>query len=133
VILEGGVFVIIIAGHSRASNAIERDAAVAVFADMVARARQQDGCLDFSIGADQVDPERINVFECWRDQLSLNAWRKIARGPKVALKGAQVKLYRAEKAEKPFRGRLPLEVPRIRPGASASRQARWSRVRLGCP
>jgi len=93
---------IIIAGHSRARNASERDAAVAAFADMVTRARQQDGCLDFSIGVDPVDPERVNVFECWRDQPSLNAWRKIAKGPRVALKGAQVKLYRTDKAEKPF-------------------------------
>jgi quinol monooxygenase YgiN len=69
---------------------------------MVERARQQDGCLDLSIGADPVDPDRINVFECWRDQPSLNAWRKIAKAPKVALRDVQVKLYRADKAEKPF-------------------------------
>jgi quinol monooxygenase YgiN len=93
---------IIIAGHSRAKNASERDAAVAAFASMVERARQQDGCLDLSIGTDPVDPDRINVFECWRDQPSLNAWRKIAKAPKVALRGVQVKLYRADKAEKPF-------------------------------
>jgi quinol monooxygenase YgiN len=93
---------IIIAGHSRAKNASERDAAVAAFASMVERARQQDGCLDLSIGADPVDPDRINVFECWRDQPSLNAWRKIAKAPKVALRDVQVKLYRADKAEKPF-------------------------------
>ena len=93
---------IIIAGHSRAKSAAERDAAVAAFADMVLRARAQDGCLDLSIGADSVDPERINIFECWRDRESLNAWRKIAKGPKVALKGARVHLYRTDKAEKPF-------------------------------
>ncbi len=93
---------IIIAGHSRARNADERDAAVAAFAGMVERARKHDGCLDLSIGADSVDPERINVFECWRDQPSLNAWRKVARAPKVALREARVKLYRTDKAEKPF-------------------------------
>jgi quinol monooxygenase YgiN len=70
--------VIIIAGHSRTRSAIERDAAVAAFANMVERARKQDGCLDMSMGADSVDPERINVFECWRDHQSLDAWRKIA-------------------------------------------------------
>ena len=93
---------IIIAGYSRTKNAIEREAAVAAFASMVERARQQDGCLDMSIGADSVDPERINIFECWRDQPSLDAWRRIARGPKVALRQAEVKLYRTDKAEKPF-------------------------------
>ncbi|WP_163271175.1 putative quinol monooxygenase [Chelativorans alearense] len=93
---------IIIAGHSRARDGVERDAAVAAFADMVERARKQDGCLDLSISADSVDPDRINVFECWRDQQSLNTWRKIAKGPRVALRDAQVKLYRSDKAEKPF-------------------------------
>ena len=77
---------IIKAGHSRTRNVIERDAAVAAFANMVERARKQDGCLDMSMGADSVDPERINVFECWRDQQSLGAWRKIARPPKVAIR-----------------------------------------------
>jgi quinol monooxygenase YgiN len=99
---EGEAVVIIIAGHSRARNAIERDAAVAAFADMVERARQQDGCLDLSIGADPVDPERINVFECWRDERSLKAWRRVAKGSKVALEAAFVKLYRVGKAEKPL-------------------------------
>jgi quinol monooxygenase YgiN len=92
---------IIIAGHSRARNAVERDAAVTAFADMVERARKQDGCLDLSIGADPVDPERINVFEGWRDQASLKAWRKVAKGPRVALRDVQVHLYRTDQAEKP--------------------------------
>jgi quinol monooxygenase YgiN len=52
--------VIIIAGHSRTKTADERDAAVAAFAKLVEKARKQDGCLDLSISADQVDPERIN-------------------------------------------------------------------------
>lgn len=93
---------IIIAGHSRARNPVERDAAVAAFVPMIERARQQDGCLDMALSADAVDPERVNIFECWRDQPSLDAWRKIAKGPRVALRASQVKLYRADKAEKPF-------------------------------
>ena len=80
----------------------ERDAAVAAFAKLVERARKRDGCLDLSISADSVDPERINVFECWRDQQSLDAWRKVARAPKVVLKKTSVKLYRSDRAEKPF-------------------------------
>ncbi|MCL4301792.1 MAG: antibiotic biosynthesis monooxygenase [Anaerolineae bacterium] len=93
---------IIIAGHSRAKNTHDRDAIVAAFADMVERARKQDGCLDLSISSDSVDPERINVFECWRDQQSLDAWRKIAKPPRVSLRDAHVNLYRSDKAEKPF-------------------------------
>ena len=91
---------IIIAGYSR-TNAEKRDTAVAAFADMVERARKQDGCLDFSIGSDAVDPERVNILECWRDQDALKAWRKVAKGPRVALRDAHVKLYRSDKAEKP--------------------------------
>ena len=93
---------IIIAGHSRTRSAEERDAAVAAFAKLVEKARKQSGCLDMSISADSVDPARINLLECWRDQQSLDAWRKIARAPKVALRDTSVKLYRSEKAEKPF-------------------------------
>ena len=93
---------IIIAGHTRVKTATERDAAVAAFAKMVERARAQDGCLDLSITADSLEADRVNIFECWRDQPSLDAWRKIARGPKVALRDAQVKLYRSDKAEKPY-------------------------------
>lgn len=93
---------IIIAGHTRTATAPERDAAVAAFARLVARARQQDGCLDLSIAADPVDPARINVFECWRDQPALDAWRRRARAPKVALAETRVRLYRPDGAEDPF-------------------------------
>jgi quinol monooxygenase YgiN len=93
--------VIIIAGYTL-TEADKRDAAVDAFADMVGRAREQDGCLDLSIGADSVDPERVNIFECWRDQPCLDAWRKVAKGPRVKLREAHVKLYRSDKAEKPF-------------------------------
>lgn len=80
----------------------DRDAAVAAFADMVARARDQDGCLDFSISADAVDPDRVDVFECWQDAPALSAWRKVARGPRVAVGRSRVNLYRTDRAEKPF-------------------------------
>ena len=58
--------------------------------------------LDLSISADSVDPDRINLFECWRDQQSWKAWRKIAKPPRVKLRESFVKLYRSDKAEKPF-------------------------------
>lgn len=92
---------IIIAGYSLAA-ADQRDAVVAAFAGMVAQARSQDGCLDLAISADAVDPERLNLFELWRDQQALDAWRKVAKGPRVKLKTSNVKLYRTENAEKPM-------------------------------
>ncbi len=91
---------IIIAGYT-INDAHKRDAAVAAFAEMVARARKFDGCLDLSISADAVDPERSNLFECWRDEQAWKAWRKVAKGPRVKPRHAHVTLYRIDKAE-PF-------------------------------
>ena len=34
---------------------------------VVERARTTDGCLDFSISPDLLDPRRINVYERWAD------------------------------------------------------------------
>ena len=93
---------IIIAGHTL-TEADRRDAAIQAFSKMLERARMYDGCLDLSISADPLDAERINVFELWRDQESLNAWRTVARAPRgIKIRKADVKLYRTEKAEKPF-------------------------------
>ncbi|MCC6178457.1 MAG: antibiotic biosynthesis monooxygenase [Chloroflexi bacterium] len=92
---------IIIAGYTL-TETDERDAAVAAFAEMVARVRKADGCLDVSISADSVDPERVNVVELWRDQQSLDAWRNVARAPDVEDRETYVKLHRTEKAEEPF-------------------------------
>ena len=93
---------IIIAGHSRAKTGAERDANVGAFAEMVGQARTQDGCIDFAISADALDPERSNILEIWRDEQAWKAWRKIAKAPRVKRGIAEVKLYRSEKAEKPF-------------------------------
>jgi quinol monooxygenase YgiN len=93
--------VIIIAGYSL-TDADQRDAAVAAFADMVQRARKHDACLDVAISADSIDPDRMNVFELWRDQQSLDAWRTVANPPHVNLRETSVKLYRTDKAEEPF-------------------------------
>jgi quinol monooxygenase YgiN len=110
---------IIIAGHTRTEKD-KRDAAVAAFAGMVGRARKQDGCLDMAIGSDAVDPERVNIFECWRDQQSWDAWRKIARGPRVSLRAAQVKLYRSDDVEDLF-SRKP-KAPKARSSKSKSKE-----------
>jgi quinol monooxygenase YgiN len=92
---------IIIAGYTR-TDAEKRDGAVQAFRGMVEQARAYDGCLDFSISEDAVDPERVNLFECWRDQATLDAWRKVAKGPRGEAREVAVSLYRTDKAEKPF-------------------------------
>jgi quinol monooxygenase YgiN len=46
------------------------------FRDLVARARESDGCIHIAVTADLVDPERIDSVEVWRDAEALDAWRK---------------------------------------------------------
>jgi quinol monooxygenase YgiN len=93
---------IIIAGHTLTESGT-RDAAIKAFSNMLERARKHDGCLDLSISADSLDADRINVFELWRDRESLDAWRKVAKPLRgVKIRKAHVKLYRTERAEKPF-------------------------------
>ena len=94
-------YMIIIAGYTL-TEASARDAAVAAHAEMVAKARDHDGCLDLAISADSIDPERICIFEHWRDQQALDAWRAIANPPDIKRRETYVKLYRTEKAEEPF-------------------------------
>ncbi|WP_148252848.1 putative quinol monooxygenase [Aidingimonas lacisalsi] len=60
----------------------KRDEAVESFKDLVLRARNAPGCLDMAITADTVDPSRINIFEFWRSEEDLNAWRAVSDPPK---------------------------------------------------
>jgi quinol monooxygenase YgiN len=65
---------LIIAGHLTV-DATNRDRYVADCAPAVAAARGAEGCLDFAVSADVVDPRRVNVFERWRTRQSLDAFR----------------------------------------------------------
>jgi quinol monooxygenase YgiN len=65
---------LIIAGHLIV-DATDRDNYVADCAAAVAAARSAEGCLDFAVSADVVDPRRVNVFERWRTRESLDAFR----------------------------------------------------------
>jgi len=86
---------IIIAGHELV-NAEQRDPFVAAFRDLVARARDFDGCIHLAITADSVEPERVNVIEVWRDADAMKRWRKQAKAPKVGKpKRMEVKRYDA--------------------------------------
>lgn len=65
---------IIVAGHLQVHES-DRDRYVADCAPAVMAARRADGCLDFAVSADAVDPSRVNVFERWRTRESLLAFR----------------------------------------------------------
>jgi quinol monooxygenase YgiN len=65
---------LIVAGHLRVHQS-DRDRYVADCAAAVTAARNADGCLDFAVSADAVDPSRVNVFEHWQTRELLNAFR----------------------------------------------------------
>ena len=65
---------IIVAGHLTI-DANDRDGYLRTCETVVRAARDTDGCLDFAISADLVDPTRINVYERWLDQPTLHSFR----------------------------------------------------------
>ena len=65
---------IIVAGHLELEPT-DRDAFVADSATAVALARGTQGCLDFSVSADPLDPTRVNVLERWESADGLLAFR----------------------------------------------------------
>lgn len=75
---------IIITGHVLVDEA-DRPALLEAYHGLITRARATDGCLDFAMSADTVDPRRLNNLEIWRDNDALKAWRKRARMPKIGI------------------------------------------------
>src|SRR5947207_2484681 len=65
---------LIVAGHLLVDTS-DRDRYVADCAEAVAAARSADGCLDFAISADALEPDRVNVFELWESRDLLAAFR----------------------------------------------------------
>ena len=41
----------------------------------VEAARRTDGCRDFAVSPDLIDPDRVNVFECWKSAEALERFR----------------------------------------------------------
>jgi quinol monooxygenase YgiN len=75
---------LIIAGHLIVDEG-DREDFVADSATAVSQARDTDGCLDFAVSADSLDPCRVNVFERWRSRQLLAAFR--GSGPDDDLRG----------------------------------------------
>jgi quinol monooxygenase YgiN len=65
---------VIVAGHITVQPT-ERDAYLEGCAEVVRLGRAAAGCLDFAIGADLVDPGRVNIFERWESQAAVEAFR----------------------------------------------------------
>jgi quinol monooxygenase YgiN len=43
--------------------------------EVIELARSAEGCLDFSLSADLLEPDRINIFEAWTSDELLEAFR----------------------------------------------------------
>ena len=56
-------------------DADQRDAYVAGCRTVIDQARQAQGCLDFHIAADPLEPGRINVFEHWESVEAVETFR----------------------------------------------------------
>jgi quinol monooxygenase YgiN len=64
--------VIIVAGYLRVTD---RDRYLANCREVVELARGTAGCSDFSLGADLVEPDRVNVYERWSSRTALEQFR----------------------------------------------------------
>lgn len=83
---------LIVAGFLQV-DAAERDDYVRGCGQVVSLARAADGCLDFAISADIVDPARINICERWESEEQLLSFR--GSGPNA---GQQASIQHAEMA-----------------------------------
>ena len=56
-------------------DALGRDDYLRGCIEVMASARQSEGCIDFSLSPDPIDPRRINVFEHWVSVTAVEAFR----------------------------------------------------------
>ncbi|MEV6431754.1 antibiotic biosynthesis monooxygenase family protein [Nocardia sp. NPDC051463] len=63
---------IIVAGYLRVTD---REKYLDSCREVVELARATEGCLDFSLGADLVEPDRVNVYERWSTRSALDRFR----------------------------------------------------------
>ncbi|RKN27918.1 putative quinol monooxygenase [Micromonospora musae] len=80
-----------------------REAYLTSCLETVRQARSAQGCIDFAISPDMVEPGRINVYERWESAEELLAFR--GSGPAeeqtVAIRGAEVHRYLISAIEAP--------------------------------
>ena len=85
---------LIVAGWLRVDPAV-REEYLAGCTAVVEQARAAQGCLDFTLSADLVEPGRINIHERWDNENDLLAFRD--SGPEedqqVAIVDASVRRY----------------------------------------
>ena len=65
---------IIVSGWLRVDEA-ERDRYLAGCHEVIVTARSTEGCIDFHLSADPIEPDRINVYERWESIAAVEAFR----------------------------------------------------------
>ena len=72
-----------------------RDAYLEGCRGAVEAARQTDGCLDYALSPDLLEPDRINVYELWASEEDLHEFRGSGpdAGQMAALLDIRVKEY----------------------------------------
>ena len=68
---------VIVAGHITVDPE-QRESYLAGCMSVVEQARRADGCLDFAITADLLDPGRVNLFERRETQAAVETFRRSA-------------------------------------------------------
>ena len=84
---------VIVAGHVTVDPE-QRESYLAGSMSVVEKGRQADGCLDFAITADLLDPGRVNLFERWESQAAVKTVRR--RGPRNKQRAAMLSVSVAE-------------------------------------
>jgi quinol monooxygenase YgiN len=74
---------VIVAGHIMVDPE-QRDSYLAGSMSVVQKARRADGCLDFAITADLLDPGRVNLFQRWESQAAVKTFRRSAPATSTA-------------------------------------------------
>ena len=87
---------LIVAGHFEVDPA-DQAAFVAGRVEAMKTTRAENGCLEYAMTADPVDPSRVLLFERWADQAAFDAHMAAVasapRGTGPAPKGFSVKIY----------------------------------------
>ncbi|MDA2814874.1 antibiotic biosynthesis monooxygenase [Nocardiopsis sp. RSe5-2] len=93
---------LIIAGHITVDPE-DREDYLRGCADIVEQARKAEGCLDFSLSADLVDPERIDIYERWESDAHLATFRAegVFEDQASRIHSASVYKYRVSGVEAP--------------------------------
>jgi quinol monooxygenase YgiN len=84
---------VIVAGHITVDPE-QRESYIAGCTSIVEKARLANGCLDFAIAADLLDPGRINLFERWDSQAAVKDFR--SSGPRNKQRAAMLSASVAE-------------------------------------